>query len=102
MKIKSACIRYKGVIYEGRSHCEIGLWMVATGICPRPYPYGDEFQGFVTDDGRYVNRAEGLAIAIANNQIFHKNGNKNQLYSEDLRPCGDKNCLVCKTKLDIP
>ncbi|HVJ31591.1 MAG TPA: hypothetical protein VND94_00625 [Terriglobia bacterium] len=41
-------------------------------------------QGFMTDSGRFVDRSEGLRIAIEAGQIVKKNGNENELYSEDM------------------
>jgi hypothetical protein len=84
MKIKSAAIIYKGTIYQGNSHCEIGLKMLKDKVCKKPYPAGDA-QGFVTDTGEFVDRAKALIIAKENNQIIQKNGNQNILFSEDLK-----------------
>ena len=81
--IFKAAIRYKGNLYIGNRHCYIGIDMVEKGICPAPYPC-DKDQGFVTSDGRYVDRIEGLAIAKAAGQIAFKHGNPDRLYSEDL------------------
>jgi len=53
MKIKCAAIRYNGQIYEGASHAKIGIKMVQDGVCPEPYPHGED-QGFVTECGKYV------------------------------------------------
>ena len=41
-------------------------------------------QGFLTSDGRFVDRVEGLAIALAAGQVITKHGNPNQLFSEDM------------------
>ena len=84
MRIKCAAIRYNGQIYEGRRHAEIGIKMVDDGICPRPYPHGDD-QGFVTECGRYVRRAPARMIALANGQITDDNTtHPRELFSEDL------------------
>lgn len=45
---------------------------------------GEATQGFLTTHGRFVDRAEGLRIAKANDQIVVKHGNPNELYSEDM------------------
>ena len=85
MKIKSAAILYKNTIYEGKSHCEIGLQMIKNGVCKPPCPSG-KAQGFITDCGKFVNRSQALKIAIKAQQvkpfetIHHK-----WLFSEDLR-----------------
>ena len=42
-------------------------------------------QGFVTTEGRFVDRKEGLKIALENDQVIDKTQNRgNDLYSEDL------------------
>lgn len=85
MRIKCAAIRYNGEIYEGERHCDIGIRMVQEGICDRPYP-GGEAQGFVTEDGTYVNRKAAMAIALRAGQVEKgKTHNKHELFSEDLR-----------------
>jgi len=43
-------------------------------------------QGFITDTGRFVDRAEGYDIAAASGQIVHKSGQPDvpRLYTEDM------------------
>lgn len=82
MRIKCAAIRYQGRMYLGRRHCEIGCWMVANGICPQPYPGGED-QGFATECGRFVRRAPAKAIARRAGQITRERAG-NALYSEDM------------------
>lgn len=42
-------------------------------------------QGFVTSEGRFVGREEGLVIALKNNQVIDESQIRgNKLYSEDL------------------
>ena len=85
MKVKCAAILYKGKIYEGQAHCDIGLAMIREKVCRCPYPGGNA-QGFVTDDGQFVSREEALRIAISAGQV--KEGEtcqKDRLFSEDLR-----------------
>ena len=87
MKIKCAAIIFGGKIYEGENHAKIGCWMVLNGDCPRPFPSGNA-QGFVTDEGKFVTRAEAMQIAIASGQVtagttYHKT----DLFSEDLKYC---------------
>lgn len=43
-------------------------------------------QGFLTTEGRFVDRVEGLALATAAGQIEKKEGNPHELYSEDMWP----------------
>lgn len=78
IRIKCAAIKYNGKIY-------VGLKMISDGICPRPYPSGDE-QGFVTECGLYVRREPALIIAIDAGQVVKgKTMHPNKLFSEDLR-----------------
>lgn len=45
----------------------------------------EDLQGFITNTGRFVDRVEGLAIALAANQVLDvKNIRGGLLYSEDL------------------
>ena len=83
MRIKCAAIRYKGNIYEGSSHAEIGLRMVIEGICPAPYPAGDD-QGFITECGMYVRREPAKVIALSSGQVTRTIHPK-MLFSEDLK-----------------
>jgi hypothetical protein len=85
MRIKCAGIRYQGKVYEGRRHHEIGMKMIADGVCPRPYPSLEDDQGFVTECGRFVMRIPAMAIAIRAGQV--KEGetcHPRMLFSEDL------------------
>ena len=85
MKIKCAAIRYNGQIYDGESHAKIGIKMVQDGVCPEPYPHGED-QGFVTECGRYVRREPALIIAISAGQVEDgKTFQPNKLFSEDLK-----------------
>lgn len=46
---------------------------------------GPEAQGFLTSKGRFVNREIALMLAARADQIkAHKEGNPNELYSEDV------------------
>jgi hypothetical protein len=85
MRIKCAAIKYHGKIYEGASHCEIGLKMIEDKVCRRPYPTG-QAQGFVTECGLFVNRAAALMIAIEAGQVVSgKTMHWRELFSEDLK-----------------
>jgi len=47
------------------------------------YPFiGTETQGFLTSTGRFVDRLEGCVIARAADQIKHKTGPEDTLFSE--------------------
>lgn len=66
------------LIYCGHRHCNI-LWQSKL-ISRDP-----DHQGFLTSSGRFVDRKEGLKIALENNQILNVNDIRgNNLYSEDL------------------
>lgn len=84
-RIKCAAIRHNGKIYEGHSHTEIGLQMLADGACKRPFPGGDA-QGFVTDDGYFVGRITAFEIAMKSGQIREgETCHPYELFSEDLK-----------------
>jgi hypothetical protein len=84
MKIKAAAIIHEDVIYEGRTHAEIGWKMLDDGVCERPFPSG-VFTGFVTEGGNYVDRKLALRIAIDAGQVEEgKTDIPDTLYSEDL------------------
>jgi hypothetical protein len=84
MRIRCAAILHDDVIYQGRSHPEIGHQMLKDGVCERPYP-GGPFQGFVTDKGNFVDRRLALHLAIEAGQVEEgKTCNPKDLYSEDL------------------
>lgn len=66
------------LIYCGLRHCNV-LWQ-GKHISRNPY-----HQGFLTNKGRFVNREEGLAIALENNQVLDQSEIRGkQLFSEDL------------------
>jgi len=41
-------------------------------------------QGFLTSENRFVDRFEGMIIAVRNNQLIANHGEIDKLYSEDL------------------
>lgn len=63
----------------GRHH-DVIREMARSGI---PIPIVGE-QGFLTSDGRFVNRYEAKDIANLAGQILAKHGNLAQLFSEDV------------------
>ena len=66
------------LIYCGLRHHNI-LWQ-GKHVSRNPH-----HQGFLTSRGRFVNRKEGLLIALDNNQIIDKSEIRgDNLYSEDL------------------
>jgi hypothetical protein len=73
-----------GLVFCGFRHPHCMYSMVAiTG--KRSCEAGEHAQGFLTNFNRFVNREEGLKIALAANQVIDlKNVRGNNLYSEDL------------------
>lgn len=77
--IKQAAILKDGVIYEGRRHSDIFRdtlplgWLKGEGVV----------QGFVTEDGQFLNRRQAAQHAIRCGQIEKLKWPPN-LYSEDL------------------
>ena len=73
--IINAAILKDGIIYTGRRHHLI--------IQSHPSKFFiDCKQGFITEEGRFVDREEGLRIAIECNQLIREP--KFELFSEDL------------------
>lgn len=63
--IISSAVWHEGKLYTAKRHCEcIRNAVQATGIRPC---IGD--QGFMTDDGRYLSRAEAARHALACGQV---------------------------------
>ncbi len=68
----------KPLIYCGLRHAYI-LWQSKL-VSRNPH-----HQGFLTSKGRYVDRKEGLLIALENDQVIDKTQIRgDNLYSEDL------------------
>lgn len=80
MRIVASAIKYNGVIYTGHRHHNIIFEMVTKYLIPKPIT-GD--QGFVLEDGTYVDRIEGARISLESGQI-KKLQWPPRLYSEDL------------------
>jgi len=82
-RIETAAIQYLELVFtmpRPNRHHNILHKMTDLGMTKAAH----EFQGFFTSFGRYVDRVEGLKIAIEANQIKTKNGNPEVLYSEDI------------------
>lgn len=83
-RIERAAIRHDGNVYSvprpGRHHNVIWEMVGLGGFSARDM----HDQGFVTSAGRYVDREDGLRLALAAKQITLKHGNPRELYSEDL------------------
>lgn len=60
-----------GKVWTGRRHGDcISVIVKETGI--RPVGRDDFIQGFITDDGRFVDRHEAFKIAVACDQLINK------------------------------
>ena len=78
-KIVCAALLHNNCIYMGRNgHHEI-FTMEPIGVLRTAE------QGFITENGYFVNRELGLSIALYHNQINEKNNPKDKLVSEDLK-----------------
>ena len=76
-KIVCAALNKNGKIYKGKTHAN----------CFIQEPKGvlvNAEQGFVTSNGKFVNRKVALRIAKHYNQINHKHFPEDMLFSEDL------------------
>jgi hypothetical protein len=80
VRITAAAIRHDGKVYTGRRHCQIIRDIVASTSTKRVL--GE--QGFVLEDGRFVNREDAAFIALASGQIKELKFNTTKLFSEDL------------------
>lgn len=75
--IKESAILKDGIIYTGKRHSDIIRQMIINGISVvRP-----RIDGFVTDDGKFVDRKEAGQIAFESGQIKNPTS---LLFSEDL------------------
>ena len=84
-EITRVAIKYNGKTWTlpapNRHHHIIRLIAASNGVGID----GEQEQGFMTDNGRFVNRVEGLKIALAANQVLDPNNIRaRQLFSEDL------------------
>jgi hypothetical protein len=85
--IKEAAILFEGKVYTGKRHHNV----IATIVAETGKRVGGQWpQGFVTDDGEFVDREEGARIALACGQVVTGKAvvqhvfNGHTLYSEDL------------------
>ncbi|TFD15514.1 hypothetical protein E3T26_06950 [Cryobacterium sp. TMT1-21] len=85
-RIVAAAIQHSGVVFTGRRHGLIMQQMVDLGFIDvedRSQRIYSEMQGFLTSENRWVNRKEGMQIAIDANQLDYKEQFP-ELFSEDL------------------
>lgn len=81
--IKFAAIRDGDLIFIGKRHHNCIATMIDCGY-PAPISEPKFPQGFVTSDGKFVDRKEAAQIALENRQIEKLKYSKTDLYSEDL------------------
>jgi len=80
--IKESAILFNGVVFTGRRHHDVISKIIAeTGV---KKVGGEHTQGFVTDDGKFVDREEAAKIALQRGQIKKLKFNSKELFSEDL------------------
>jgi hypothetical protein len=83
-KIVLAAITFKGEIYVGRRHCEILRYIKERTGAKK---VGGQWpQGFVTSEGRFVEREEAAKIALKSGQIEKLKFSSYQLFSEEIIP----------------
>lgn len=83
MKVVAAAIMASGLIHTlpaPARHHNVMRDMRERGIDERP----DEIQGFVLEDGSFVNRTAAARAAIAEGQIKELAYTATELFSEDL------------------
>lgn len=78
-RIVSAAILINDQIVLGKRHCDCFLKMFELGL-----PKFGAVQGFVDQDGVFVDRVEACVIAKAADQIIKKHGPSDVLFSEDI------------------
>lgn len=76
----------RGLVFCGYRHAHCMYSMVAiTGLRSVEPVCGEFIEGFLTSKNRFVDREEGLQIALAANQIENLNDVRgNKFHSEDL------------------
>jgi hypothetical protein len=87
-KIKESAILFEGKVYTGKRHHNVIQRIIADTDVKR---VGAQWpQGFVTEDGEFVDREEAAKIALASGQVVTGKAtvqhvfNGHTLYSEDL------------------
>lgn len=80
MRITAAAIVQDGQMFTGRRHHEI-ISMIVRHMGIRPVTGK---QGFVTNEGRFVDRKEAARIALEAGQVKELKSGSGELFSEDL------------------
>lgn len=82
--IKLAAVQLPDVYYKliltGKNHADI-IWTVSVVYKESEVKVTQNMQGFVTSEGRFVNRREAAEIAYIAKQITKR---KKELFSEDI------------------
>jgi len=83
--IVASAYRRDGKMYVGRRHCDVIRIMVDDFGLAIPIGVESDEDGFITSDGRFVDREEGYAIAKSSGQLKYHDPNWGEcLYSESL------------------
>lgn len=82
--ITLAAIEYGGVIYTGKRHHLIIKDMVNSQVPGGAKRFHN--QGFVTNEGEYLNRKEAARIALLAGQIEKLSYSEDELFSEEVIP----------------
>lgn len=81
--IVAAAIKWNGIIFTGDHHGNILHYLVKIGQLKdmKKDKITDDMQGFINENGFFLNRSDARVIAIGSKQIKRNHGT---LYSEDL------------------
>ena len=75
----------QGFVVAGRRHHNCFTTLAMLQGIKRERSNKDEVQGFITSEDRFVDRKEGMQIAVIAFQVIERVGtSKTDLYSEDL------------------
>ena len=76
----------RGLVFCGHRHMQCMYTMCSiTGLRSVPVEVGEFIQGFLTSKNRFVDREEGLKLAILSEQVVENETINNfKLFSEDL------------------
>lgn len=87
VKITHVAIRFQGKIYslpQPNRHSDV-IKKIAEDTDVQYVDSRDEDQGFLDENGYYLNRKQALSRALINNQVKDKDNIRcNMLFSEDL------------------
>lgn len=76
--------RDRGIVFCGHRHAHC-LYQMTTMTGKSQCEVGEEIQGFLTDENRFVDRKEAAKMVLSNGQVEKMQyGGGKTLYSEDL------------------